>query len=113
MTESRDYEIDIEELRELQAELREVGETAARMRQERDVMQRDLADTKAALLRMTGFRDGAEKNEKDALAEVERLRLLAKRFANAVFTGQRYEGLICQAEDFLGAAEQSAREEGK
>lgn len=36
--------------------------------------------------------------------ENERLRLLAKRFANAIVTGQRYEGLICQAEDFLKAA---------
>lgn len=36
-----------------------------------------------------------------AAIEIERLRLLAKRLANAVVTGQRWEGLICQAEDFL------------
>jgi hypothetical protein len=37
----------------------------------------------------------------EAADEIGRLRLLAKLFANSVCTGQRYEGLICQAKDFL------------
>lgn len=44
---------------------------------------------------------GATVFTNQASAEIERLRLLAKRFANAIVTGQRHEGLICQAEDFL------------
>jgi hypothetical protein len=45
-----------------------------RLTAENAQLTRDLADTKAALVAMTKYRDGSEKNEKDALAEVERLR---------------------------------------
>lgn len=50
-----------------------------------------------------------EAREEYRRVENERLRLTAKRFANAIVTGQRHEGLICQAEDFLRGPEQSVR----
>lgn len=57
----------------------------------RFTMNRDAAEAFALQLRVTAQLVDAH----------TRLRLMAKRFANAIVTGQRYEGLICQAEDFL------------
>jgi hypothetical protein len=105
-----------------------------RLTAENAQLTRDLADTKAALVRMTEYRDGALANEERLEAENERLRAAlepfaevarwAKRNGHDLTTGWdmliRGNGAIChlgvQSPEFinaLSALEQSAREEGK
>ena len=63
-----------------------------------------------ACQRVPSARPSAEETQV-LIAEIERLRLLTRRLANAVVTGQRYEGLICQAEDFLRGEQSTVTEQ--